>query len=245
MISNSSSEPTNGEVKKNTYNSGSYKNWVKDLDVEAESEKDNQRFAEKYYTDDKLRKKGDSSGKMATCLNCGIKDGIFAGAVMGIISTGAMMLAVRQKRFNTYFGPSGKTALWISPPVFAFGLKAELTINRCSQNRGEFASGHEFREKLRAENEGSGNQMHPLAHVLIHQPLLVFGGLSLPIVGAIATNRINAAQHGTVMAALETRVLGQVAAILLLVGIFGFSGYLENLLLADDEEDENDPKNYR
>ena len=145
-----------------------------------------------------------------------------ASAVPWAVASSAAVVAGHKFHagFARSLGVSGKVALAISPPFFAFILAGEHAVSRLNRNDGAFAARDEA-----AAVAPRGQTWHLRAANFFHaHTLICFGALITPMYGAILSHELAKPRPPTWRfshAIIHTRVFGQAAAIGSLVLCFG------------------------
>eukprot|EP00240_Pyramimonas_obovata_P008446 CAMPEP_0118934840 /NCGR_PEP_ID=MMETSP1169-20130426/14264_1 /TAXON_ID=36882 /ORGANISM="Pyramimonas obovata, Strain CCMP722" /LENGTH=91 /DNA_ID=CAMNT_0006877783 /DNA_START=125 /DNA_END=400 /DNA_ORIENTATION=+ len=81
-----------------------------------------------------------ASERMQFCINEAMKAGAVTSLQYAAVSVPSVYLANKYvTAFRTRLGISGKTAIAFSPFVLGFWLSGELTLNKCSTRRNEYA----------------------------------------------------------------------------------------------------------
>ena len=121
--------------------------------------------------------------------------------------------------FAKNVGASGKVAMAIMPPFFAFVLAGEHAINRTVREGGAAAAAGGAAAR-------TGSTWHlRAANYFHHHTLICFGAIITPMYGAILSNELAKPRPPTWRfshAIIHTRVFGQAAAVVSLVLCFGF-----------------------
>eukprot|EP00959_Pyramimonas_sp_CCMP1952_P263742 5515787-Pyramimonas_sp.AAC.1 len=77
---------------------------------------------------------------MEYCTNEAMKAGAVTATQYAAVSIPSVYLAHKYvQAFRTRLGVSGKTAIAFTPFVLGFWLQGELTLNKCSTRRNEYA----------------------------------------------------------------------------------------------------------
>mmetsp|Transcript_14685 Transcript_14685/g.16646 ORF Transcript_14685/g.16646 Transcript_14685/m.16646 type:complete len:188 (-) Transcript_14685:1026-1589(-) len=148
--------------------------------------------------------------------------GLEAAFKIGIVSIPtALVLTKYWKPFTRNLGVSGRTAVAIIPPLFAFGLVSEQVASR-------LASPEAYASHVAQQKETKRIAIHhQIANYAYNYPIKTLVGLSIPMVGGIFAYKGTSSHLNTTQRVLHTRVLGQASVLSLLVGTMLFHDYMD------------------
>ena len=174
-----------------------------------------------------------------------VTEGIKAMVPWGIASTSAVWAGHKfHAGFARSLGVSGKVALAISPPFFAFVLAGEHAVNRVVREKDDQVFSKDGKAVVAARQQGSTWHLRGINFFMEHT-LASFGLIITPIYGAILHHELSKPRPPTWRfshAIIHTRVLGQAAAVISLVTVFGLKDFLSKAGapydIGDDDDDE-------
>uniref|UniRef100_A0A7S3NKG0 HIG1 domain-containing protein n=1 Tax=Aureoumbra lagunensis TaxID=44058 RepID=A0A7S3NKG0_9STRA len=120
--------------------------------------------------------------------------------------------------FNKWLGPSGKVALAVSPPMFAWSYFSEVGIGKALEKNLEVQSGEI------TSDTGNLPLKYRLANFYYENTLLTYIGCVAPMYGIVLAGELSGPKPPGWQfshALLHTRVLGQAIAVGGLILIFG------------------------
>lgn len=162
------------------------------------------------------RKKKVTSISLQTGLEAALKVSLFSVPTI-------LALTKYYKPFTRSVGVSGRTALAITPPLFAFGLVSEQVASR-------LATPDSYESYVRAERQSSTIALHhQVANYIYFHPFKVIFGLGVPTVAGIfmikggeSDGHLKFSQR-----IMHTRVIGQASILTILAGTMAFYDYMD------------------
>lgn len=187
-----------------------------------------------------------------------MNDGLVAGFLTLIPSTLAVHQAMKNPKFVRATNWQSRTALAIMPPLFMFGLTAEMTLSWKMEEMASEANHHkkvseyahrqtahvdesETNEKLyklyqkSVEESGvrivPGNTLgihHQAANFVQNHPFKILAGVGIPSVLYIFRGRSDQKHLQLQSKIMHTRVFGQFAVIGMLLSLMGFKSLMDS-----------------
>mmetsp|Transcript_31923 Transcript_31923/g.55138 ORF Transcript_31923/g.55138 Transcript_31923/m.55138 type:complete len:199 (-) Transcript_31923:129-725(-) len=178
-------------------------------------------------------------------LEHGLKEGFKAFLQVGLLSGGAVLLANRYSRgFASRLGVSGKWALAISPPLFAFSLSAEHKVTEVSRNPDQYgivlkSDGED--DVPRAPPQLQKLQLqHQLANYAYEHPFQLILCTAVPSYLGIFRMTNKGSHLALSQKIMHTRVYGQGVVITVLLGTMIFRDMMDRrggAFVAEGQED--------
>mmetsp|Transcript_36740 Transcript_36740/g.66659 ORF Transcript_36740/g.66659 Transcript_36740/m.66659 type:complete len:207 (-) Transcript_36740:105-725(-) len=163
-------------------------------------------------------------------LEYGLKEGFRAFFLTGLLSGSAVLLANRySRRFANSLGVSGKLALAISPPLFAFSLKAEHKVTEVSRNPQHFGISlpKKLEDRTTVQKVQTLKPHHLFANYAYEHPFQLILGTAVPSYLGIFYLTNKGSHLLLSQKIMHTRVYGQGMIVAAFLGTMMFRDMME------------------